>query len=145
MNNENNPYESSLAKKITQRAIFALSRVLSQENSVARSIQQTRADLTTGTESLRVTIYLPKRIEITYVQKETKWLNTLPKESLRAQVLEFIRDGIEDVLRQASIKAKAVFTRFNDNTCTAQFEVVLEDLGIVEKELLPRVIEIEYV
>ena len=143
MNDEHNPYESSLGKKIIQRTMNGLTRVLLQENSVGRSVNATRVDLTTGTESLRVTLYLPKVIEIAYVQSKTHWLNTLPPGSLRAQTLEFIKDAIADVLDQASIDASVVFIRFNDHTCTAQFEVVLEDLGIVEKEFLPRVIEIE--
>jgi hypothetical protein len=144
MNIEENPYESSLAKQIGQRVIFALGRVLSQENSIARSVCQTRADLTTGTETFRVTLWLPKVIEITYVQSATNFLNTMDPKSIKAQVLEFVRDGISDVLDKASIKSKVVFTGYRDDSNTARFEVELENLEIVERNFLPRVIQIEY-
>ncbi|MBX9879592.1 MAG: hypothetical protein K2Y22_14135 [Candidatus Obscuribacterales bacterium] len=144
MNDENNPYQTSLGSKITQRLINGLSRVLLQENSVGRAVSITRADLITGKTSLRVSLYLPKIIEITYVQEKTNWLNTLPPETLRAQVLEYIRDGIADVLSQAKIQSEVVYVRYKDQESVAQFEVVLDDLAIVEKEFLPRVIEIEY-
>lgn len=139
-----NPYQSSLGSQIIQRAIHGIARVLLQQNSVARQVLATGADLTTGTENLQVSLYLPKVIQFTYVQSKTNWLNTLPPQTLRAQILEYIRDAVGDVLDRASIKAQVVFVRYRDEPGVAEFEVVLEDLAIVEEKYLPRVLNIEY-
>lgn len=140
-----NPYQSSLGSQIMQRAIHGIARVLLQQNSVARQVLATGADLTTGTENLQVSLHLPKVIQFTYVQSKTNWLNTLPPQTLRAQILEYIRDAVGDVLDRASIKAQVVFVRYRDESGVAEFEVVLEDLAIVEEKYLPRVLKIAYV
>lgn len=141
----NTPHQSSLGDQIVQQTIFGISRVLTQENSVGRSVSINRHDLTTGSVSLSVGLWLPKVIEIAYVQSAENWLNTLDPKSLKAQMLEFIKAAISDVLEKASIKAKVVFIGFRDETCTARFQVALDDLEIVKRQLLPRVINIEYI